>query len=434
MGIIRNVKDWFNERGDDLFRVDKKVEELIALGLLPEEAYNTLERLETANKEALNDYKNAGIDLSEASDKRRDCYEKLRDKEEEFEQFKKEHFGLAGKFLYNLTPLRFFSTGREYQRLKREIKNLKNEHKFWTRFYDESTHVFEQTAEYRKEVKRTLAEYKRIIVDKAKTYKRELNLVKEYNKLRMYDEDKIKNIYDEEFASKLNSAIDKIKNKWFNSEIEDIDFDVTAVTRAITKIRKNQPLNEDDREAMSAIGNIRVNPQENSRHNSQRNEPETAESELDESEIENPEGAELESGELEIVELDPEEQEIDVDELNENKPLNKKDEFRNEYSAKIFAESSLDRRIVEKIARGPEKLCEKFGGDKGADEGVRRFEDAINSIKNGQNPLKTLVSKYGHSNYDLYNEIVESAKEYVAREKENQSITGPEREDSQLTQ
>ena len=422
MGIIRNVKDWFNERGDDLFRVDKKVEELIALGLLPEEAYNTLERLETANKEALNDYKNAGIDLSEASDKRRDCYEKLRDKEEEFEHFKKEHFGLAGKFLYNFTPLRFFPTGREYQRLKREIKNLKNEHKFWTRFYDESTHVFEQTAEYRKEVKRTLAEYKRIIVDKAKTYKRELNLVKEYNKLRMYDEDKIKNIYDEEFASKLNSAIDKIKNKWFNSEIEDIDFDVTAVTRAITKIRKNKPLNEKDKEAMRTIDTLEID------------EPELEEPETVEPELEEPETVEPELDEPETAESEPEEQELNVDELNENKPLNKTDKFRNEYSAKIFAESSLDRRIVEKIARGPEKLCEKFGGDKGADEGVRRFEDAINSIKNGQNPLKTLVSKYGHSNYDLYNEIVECAKEYVAREKENQSITGPEREENQLTQ
>ena len=262
MGVIRNIKDWFNERGDDIFRINRKVEELVDLRILPEDVVNTLERLEESNSEAITNYKNAGIDFSEASDKRTKCYDKLVEKQEEFKKFKKEHHGFFGKILYN-TILRFFPTGREYQRLRREIKNLKKEHKFWTRYCDESSQILRASEEYRKEAKRTLAEYKRIIVDKAKTYKKEIKLLIEYDKLMKFDKNTIINYYGEEIANRMDSKLKEIKENWFSGNTKDIGADVTTVTNAIIKIWRNQSLNDEELIAMRDFGKSKTKQQNN---------------------------------------------------------------------------------------------------------------------------------------------------------------------------
>ena len=264
MGIIRNVKDWFNERGDDLFRVDKKVGELVSSRLLPQDVYDVFAVLEEENENAVEDNKKAGIELNEIAEKRRDRFEKLKETEEELKNFKEKHHGIFARVIYNLTPLRFFPTGREYQRLRREIKMLKREHKFWTRLYDESTHDFEATWEHRKETKRTLAEYKRIIVQKAKEHKNELKFLKEYKKLITMDPNL--NALGEEsdaFKNNLNEAFNFIKNNWFEMNREELQeslqFNVKTVTKAIVKLRKNKELSEYELDAIRDIGGVREN-------------------------------------------------------------------------------------------------------------------------------------------------------------------------------
>lgn len=250
-----DVKEWFKERGDDFFEIDKRVDEIDSEGLLPDEASHILNDLEEKKQNAENRYDDKKELYMRSSENRQYYFDKLEEKREEFKQFKENHHGILARVAYNLPPLRFLSVGREYQKMRKEIKMLKREHAYWSRYSDESKHAFDGATEQRKEKSRAVAEYKRIIVGKADVYKEEFKLLKEYSKLTDYRGDNIMtDKCSAETQEKIESYLNEFMDNWFGMNRIECDFDVKSVTKIVTKMRKGKELNEADKKVLENVG------------------------------------------------------------------------------------------------------------------------------------------------------------------------------------
>ena len=395
MELIRNVKDWFQQKGDDIFSIDKKVEELIENKMLPDKVYNILDSLDGEKQKSEDTYENAKRMYEEATERKTNYFDAWKEKKAEFNAFKTNHHGFIGKILYNFTPLRFFSVGKQYQSLRREIKILNKEYKFWVRCSNEKNHIFEQADEYRKEKRRALAEYKRIIVKKANLYKNEFKLISEYDKLENTQMNHIEEEFGSDVKHSLENYMNLVINNWFDLEKTNTNFDIKAVTKAIIKMRKGQKLNENDKFAFQSIVN--------------NNEPQPTNQEKKASEQDN-----SEQGNSEQNTQGQDNLEQDIPEQDEK---SERVNFKNRMEAQMFTNSSIDRSIVERLCDNPEELCNRFGKEY-KHEGIRKLEIAVGAIKNGKDPIKELESNFGFVNRDLYNEIAYYANEYVEKEKE----------------
>ena len=390
MGVIRDIRDWFHERGDDFFGIDKKVENLELHQLLPDEVGEILDRLDEKHEDAMEVYKESDRAYREAAEKREQYYREWRLKDAEFKAFKEEHHGIIGMFIYNWTPLRFFTVGREYQRLKKEIKMEKRQHKFWSRCADEKNHIFEQAVEYRKEAKRALSEYKRIIVSKAKMYKKEFKLYAEYEKLNLAKGYKrIDREFGRDITDKLDNFLYYIRENWFDKPFISAGFDVKAVTKAVIDITRGKRLNETEIAAMRGIQAWTIKPvngprreaaqtnerpqenetenqqqQETEQENQQQNEPQQDEvnNEMDESFMEEdeninnivfdeePENEQAqEESEIEQPEVEAEQEEPENEESEQADPRKL---MRGKQKPPVeYGKYNLDRRAVESVIK-----------------------------------------------------------------------------------
>lgn len=376
MGLIRNVKDWFQQTGDDIFSIDKKVEELIENKMLPDKVYNILDSLDGEKQKSEDTYENAKRMYEEAAERETNYFVAWENKKAEFKTFKTNHHGFIGKILYNFTPLRFFSVGKQYQSLRKEIEILNKQHKFWERCSKEKNHIFEQADEYRKEKKRALAEYKRIIVKKAKIFKNEFKLISEYDKLENTQMNHIEEEFGSDVKHSLESYMNLVINNWFDLKKTNTNFDIKAVTKAIIKMRKGQELDYNDKFAFQSILN--------------NNEPQQDK---------------------------PQEEDQKQDDSQKDEKSDR-DNFKDRIESQMFINSSINRSIMERLCNNPEELCNRFGKEF-KHEGIRKLEIAVEAIKTGKDPIKELESEYGFINRDLYEEIAYYANEYVAKEKED---------------
>ena len=250
-----DVKEWFKERGDDFFEIDKRVDEIDADGLLPGEVSQILNELEEKKQNAEDRYDDKKELYMRSSENRQYYFERLEEKREDFKQFKEDHHGILARGAYNLTPLRFLPVGREYQKMRKEIKMLKREHAYWSRYSDENKHAFDGAAEQRKEKSRAVAEYKRIIVGKADVYKEEFKLLKEYEKLTKYYGDNIMtDKCSAETQEKIENYLNEFMDNWFGMNRIECDFDVKSVTKIVTKMRKGKELSETDKKVLENVG------------------------------------------------------------------------------------------------------------------------------------------------------------------------------------
>ena len=417
MGLIRNVKNWFQQTGDDIFSIDKKVEELIENQMLPDKVYNILDSLDGEKQKSEKTYENAKKMYEEASERKTNYFDAWNDKKAEFKSFKTKHHGFIGKILYNFTPLRFFSVGKQYQSLRREIKILNKEYKFWERCSKEKNHIFEQADEYRKEKRRALAEYKRIIVKKANLYKNEFKLISEYDKLENTQMNHIEEEFGSDVKHSLENYMNLVINNWFDLEKTNTNFDIKAVTKAIIKMRKGQKLNENDKFAFqSIVNNNEPQPTNQEKKASEQDNSEQGNSEQNTQEQDNPEQDNSEQGDSEQDTQGQDNLEQDIPEQDEK---SERVNFKNRMEAQMFTNSSIDRRIVESLCDNPEELCNRFGKEY-KHEGIRKLEIAVKAIKTGKDPIEELESNFGPVNSGLYDEIASYANDYVEKEKENE--------------
>ena len=296
-----DVGDWFHTKGDDFFEIERQVKDLNYRGLIPDEVNEFIDRLEEEKNASEARYDEGHELYTQASENREYYFEKLQEKKNDFKSFKEEHHGILAKVMYNFTPLRFLSVGREYQRLRSEIKILRREHAYWVRHSDENRHLFDDATERRKEAKRALSEYKRIVIAKANVYKEEFKLMKEYDQILRFNESKISELYGDETKDAIENYLNNVMENWFYMEDDTPPFDVKAVTKVITKIRKGQKLDSKDNSVMNAITN---------RENDGQQQPEAEQPEAEQPEVEEPE-AETEQAEAE----QPEAEQAEVEEL-----------------------------------------------------------------------------------------------------------------------
>lgn len=417
MELIRNVKDWFQQKGDDIFSIDKKVEELIENKMLPDKVYNILDSLDGEKQKSEDTYENAKRMYEEATERKTNYFDAWNDKKAEFKSFKTKHHGFIGKILYNFTPFRFFSVGKQYQSLRREIKILNKEYKFWVRCSNEKNHIFEQADEYRKEKRRALAEYKRIIVKKAKLYKNEFKLISEYDKLKNTQMNHIEEEFGSDVKHSLENYMNLVINNWFDLEKTNTNFDIKAVTKAIIKMRKGQKLNENDKFAFqSIVNNNEPQPTNQEKKASEQDNSEQGNSEQNTQEQDNPEQDNSEHGDSEQDTQGHDNLEQDIPEQDEK---SERVNFKNRMEAQMFTKSSIDRSILESLCDNPEELCNRFGKEY-KHEGIRKLEIAVKAIKTGKDPIEELESNFGPVNSGLYDEIASYANDYVEKENENE--------------
>lgn len=421
---LLDIGDWFQTKGDDFFEVDKQCNEL--KGLLPEKVCELLDVLEGKKDLADSRYENESNAYRQSSDNREYYFELLQEKKSAFKSFKDEHHGVFGKAMYNLTPLRFFSSvGREYQRLRKEIKILKREHAHWVRCADENQHVFQDATEQRKEARKALAEYKRIIVGKANIYKEEFKLIKEYDKLLMMNgENKIEELYGKETKDQIEGYLNLVMDKWYDMEDMKPPFDIKKVTKVINKIRKGQKINKNEEVVMHS-----KDPHENT---------------------EKEENKEKEEGK-ENTEKEENREEKKNEENKENKE-NKEETIQHENKPKTpFSINGVDRNVVEKIiakfgkepiknfsaeqymaflaiaeSDEPEKVKEayvKIVNEKDEDviqkqacQGTKMISDYMKMSdkekkKCGNRVLETIAYLYGKTKEDLENEKAQQSQQ-----------------------
>lgn len=251
---VEDVKEWFKERGDDITGLDKSFEDLIINKLLPKKYYDIYEKLEDKDKEAEKDLDYAHDDFQVASENRKRYKNELEQKEMMF----KDKYGGLVSMIKNNVPLpgfRFSANGKEYHRMKREIKIAKRSHKFWARMSDEKYNIFTASEENRKIRRRALAEYKRVIVGKSKQYKDEFKFIKEYNKLRDVDENKLEDIFGADIKNRIVRFKDDIRDNWVDTERNNLktSLNVTEATKVLAKLRSSGQITEQDKKIMESI-------------------------------------------------------------------------------------------------------------------------------------------------------------------------------------
>lgn len=250
MGWIENVKEWFKERGDDITGLDKSFEELINNNLLPMKYYEIYEKLSEKDEDASQIQEESYENFQIAEENRKRYKNELEQKES---MFKSKYGGLINIIRYNV--LRFSANGKDYHRLKREIKIATRNHEFWSRMSDEKYNIFTASEENRKNRRRELAEYKRIIVSKSKNYKDEFKFIKEYQSLVAARNNKniLKETFGEEVGQKIIDYKDDIRDHWLDPDFEKQPFNLKEVKDVITKLRKLQPITEEDKKVMNSI-------------------------------------------------------------------------------------------------------------------------------------------------------------------------------------
>lgn len=247
---IGDVKDWFQQKGDDIFGVDRKIAELENDRILPKKVFETLEDLKDNDDIAKNNRDAMEEKLKETIRDRENCRKEIKNKEDEINS----NFGFFQKLRYNFLPIPFAFTrkGREYHDLKKELKMLKKDLKFYERCTKEDYNIFIEAVENRKERRRALNEYKRIVFNKAKYYKKEFKFIKEYNKLKDIDANKLENILGTQCKNNLKNYKKIIVENWFDMEIPKY-FDLDKITKILIKIRKNDNISLEEQEEMKRI-------------------------------------------------------------------------------------------------------------------------------------------------------------------------------------
>ena len=425
MGVIRDIRDWFHERGDDIFGVDKKVEKLELHQLLPDEVSDILTRLDEQNQEAIENYEESDRAYREASDRRKDCYQNWQAKIAEFQQFKETHHGIIGSVMYNLPPLRFFSVGKEYQRLKREIKVLKREHKFWVRCSDEKNHIFEQAIEYRKDAKRALSEYKRIIVQKAKLYKKEFKLYTEYEKLNLAKGYKrIDREFGRDITDKLDNFLYYIRENWFDKPLISAGFDVKAVTKAVIDITRGKRLNDAEITAMREVRNWNMMPVNGPQQdNPQQGDPQQDDPQQDDPQHDDPQQDDPQQDDPQQDDQQHDNQQHDDPQQDDSEPDNQsrdedndKDDIHNNIKPPVqYDQYGLDRRAVEEVAKSlkdkidtdltPEEFLTAMAisneKSKDINETAKRVKQALKN-----NPNDPSLAKYANKGAELMKKML----------------------------
>lgn len=244
---IGDIKDFFQQKGDDIFGVERKIAELENDRLLPQKVFETLEDLKDNDDIAKNNREAMEKKLKETIRDRENCRKEIKNKEDEINS----NFGFFQKLRYNFLPLPFAFTrkGRAYHDLKKELTILNKYLKFYIRCTKEDYNIFIEAVENRKERRRALNEYKRIVFNKAKYYKDEFKFIKEYNKLKDIDNTKLENILGPQCKNNLKNYKKIIVENWFDMKIPRY-FDSKRLTKILTKIRKNDSISSEEKEEM----------------------------------------------------------------------------------------------------------------------------------------------------------------------------------------
>ena len=247
---IGDIKDFFQQKGDDIFGVERKIAELENDRLLPQKVFETLEDLKDNDDIAKNNREAMEKKLKETIRDRENCRKEIKNKEDEINS----NFGFFQKLRYNFLPLPFAFTrkGRAYHDLKKELTILNMYLKFYIRCTKEDYNIFIEAVENRKERRRALNEYKRIVFNKAKYYKDEFKFIKEYNKLKDIDNIKLENILGPQCKNNLKNYKKIIVENWFDMEFPKY-FDAKQLTKILTKIRKNDNISLEEKEEMKRI-------------------------------------------------------------------------------------------------------------------------------------------------------------------------------------
>ena len=247
---IGDIKDFFQQKGDDIFGVERKIAELENDRLLPQKVFETLEDLKDNDDIAKNNREAMEKKLKETIRDRENCRKEIKNKEDEINS----NFGFFQKLRYNFLPLPFAFTrkGRAYHDLKKELTILNMYLKFYIRCTKEDYNIFIEAVENRKERRRALNEYKRIVFNKAKYYKDEFKFIKEYNKLKDIDNTKLENILGPQCKNNLKNYKKIIVENWFDMEFPKY-FDAKQLTKILTKIRKNDNISLEEKEEMKRI-------------------------------------------------------------------------------------------------------------------------------------------------------------------------------------
>ena len=248
------MQDWFHRVGDNFYEVEKQLEALYSDGYLPDEVCDNLNRLEETSKMAEARHYKTKNKHEEVIENRRECKEILKDKEDELKVFKKEHHGILAKIMYNITPLRFFRTGREYQQLKKEIKILRKESKYLDKYEIMSAQKLEATAQSRTEASRAEARYKRIIVEKANVYKDSWKLIKECTEFNKNNKS-IADLFGQETENKIFEYMNSVMDNWYYMDNIKASFDVKKVGKIVQKLNANKKIKNDEKKMMEKIGN-----------------------------------------------------------------------------------------------------------------------------------------------------------------------------------
>lgn len=241
-----DVQDWFYNVGYNFFEVEKQIQQLDLEGLLPAEVCDVLNQLEGNSGDAEKKYYEAKNEHEETIENRRSCNEILADKEREFAYFKSEHHGSLAKIMYNITPLRFFRVGREYQQLRKEIKVLRKESDYLRKYSNIAGKKFETASENRREASRAEVRYKKIVVEKANIYRDTWKLIKEYTEATIKKDDKIENLFGNDIKKEIENYMNSVIENWYYMDNIKAEFDVKKVGKIITKLNRGDKLKKDE--------------------------------------------------------------------------------------------------------------------------------------------------------------------------------------------
>ena len=241
-----DVQDWFYNVGYNFFEVEKQIQQLDLDGLLPAEVCDVLNQLEGNSGDAEKKYYEAKNEHEETIENRKSCNEILADKEREFAYFKSEHHGRLAKIMYNVTPLRFFRVGREYQQLRKEIKVLRKESDYLRKYSNIAGKKFETASENRREASRAEVRYKKIVVEKANIYKDAWKLIKEYTEATIKKDDKIEKLFGNDIQEEIEAYMNSVMKNWYYMDDVKAEFDVKKVGKIITKLNRGDKLKRDE--------------------------------------------------------------------------------------------------------------------------------------------------------------------------------------------
>ena len=247
---IDDFKDWFQHKGDDILGIERTIQELKKYQLMPRNVHDTLENLKDENNAAEN-AKNIAIEhLEKTIEKKHVCKSKLEQKQ----NMLNDKYGIFSKFLHNFIPIPFAFTrrGKEYHDLRREIRLLNDDLKFYERYANEDQVTLQVNLKYSKERKRALDQYKRIIYNKSKLYKKEFKFAKEYLDLMKMDKNKLEKVIGEQCKESLRGITTTIVYCWFDMNEIPLNFDLDIATKMLTRIRKNEKISPEEIEAFKA--------------------------------------------------------------------------------------------------------------------------------------------------------------------------------------